>query len=171
MPMRLNRLFCRNFKNGFPDLPSKSPIHSTSCLNSKASAAHFPQWIEQISVLESSQQKACELVETGIYTAELFQSRQAAFAQKRAALLSIKAELSDSIETTEHLLDRHTQSAPSIQHILDIYRKANPLARNRLLKAILVRVDTVKRLVCVGAARTDLTLTLYPKFRTTEPSL
>ena len=47
MPMRLNRLFCRNFKNGFPDLPSKSPIHSTSCLNSKASAAHFPQSINR----------------------------------------------------------------------------------------------------------------------------
>lgn len=126
---------------------------------------------QQISVLESSQQKACELVETGIYTAELFQSRQAAFAQKRAALLSIKAELSDSIETTEHLLDQHTQSAPSIQHILDIYRKADPLARNRLLKAILVRVEYHKTIGLRWSSETDLTLTLYPKFRTAEPSL
>ena len=126
---------------------------------------------QQISVLESSQQKACELVETGIYTAELFQSRQAAFAQKHAALLSIKAELSDSIETTEHLLDQHTQSAPSIQHILDIYRKADPLARNRLLKAILVRVEYHKTIGLRWSSETDLTLTLYPKFRTAEPSL
>lgn len=120
---------------------------------------------KQLSALEERQLKAYELVETGVYTAELFQQRQAALSKERAALITSKTELVTAIANIERIISQRASIVPRIQHVLDVYdENAEPLERNKLLKSILESVDYHKTISMRWNTETDLTLTIHPKF-------
>ncbi len=120
---------------------------------------------QQLENLEERQNKAYELVETGVYTADLFQQRQAALSKERAALMTTKTELISDIGNIERILTERASIVPRIEHVLDIYDAlTDPLEKNTLLKSILESVTYHKTTNLRWSKENDLSLTIHPKY-------
>ncbi len=122
---------------------------------------------KQLAGLETRQLKTYELVETGVYTAEIFEARQKALTAERAALISSKTALISEIADIERIIRERESFAPRIQHVIDIYDTlAEPLQRNQLLKTILESVTYHKTTNLRWSKESDLALTIHPRFST-----
>lgn len=120
---------------------------------------------QQLAVLAERQDKIYELVETGVYTADVFQERFQALTKERAALISSKTALTADIYKMESILSRRANIIPRIQHVLDVYDlNASPYERNQLLKSILESVTYHKTISLRWKDKSDLSITIHPKF-------
>jgi DNA invertase Pin-like site-specific DNA recombinase len=123
---------------------------------------------KELEGLHKQYENTFDLLEQGIYTPEIFTSRNKVLNEKIA---EINADM-ENIKTELHKLQEAKQQQdslmPKIKNILDTYESLPPVEQNRLLKEILDHVEYHKE----GKGRKhgiwqtppdDFTLTLYPK--------
>lgn len=117
----------------------------------------------EIAAIEDQRTRAFDLVETGIYTPELFKERQAILASRRDALISSASE-------TRQMLDRLIQNnkmrrdlIPRVQTVLETYNETNSAQeKNDMLRSIVSKIVYSKTQPAFSEQGSDLTLTIYP---------
>lgn len=119
---------------------------------------------------QAREERAFELVETGVYSAEDFRARRLAIQDERTALLSQQAALQSEIEQGQKLVQQRTQIVPRMQHVLDTFYDADTcLEQNQLLKSILDHVTYTKTIRRTRANnKTDLHVEIFPRFDNTD---
>ena len=89
---------------------------------------------KKIDMLE----RACEMLESGVYTVDLFKSRTSVIEDKIKAL---NAQL-DELQSLEILEDERAKKAvPILSKIIDKYDTLDVIEKNNLLKKIIKRID------------------------------
>lgn len=117
----------------------------------------------EIAAIEDQRTRAFDLVETGIYTPELFKERQAILASRRDALISSASE-------TRQMLDRLIQNnkmrrdlIPRVQTVLETYNETSSAQeKNDMLRSIVSKIVYSKTHTAFSEQGSDLTLTIYP---------
>ena len=118
---------------------------------------------KQLAKLEAQEARAYELVETGVYTPEIFLQRsQALAADKQVIVDRIEAS-----QTTIHELARAKQArarlAPAVRRVLETYPlAASPQEKNALLKTVLQKILYHKQAKSYTKSGSDMHVTLYP---------
>lgn len=112
---------------------------------------------EQLTELQSQQDKICEYLEKGIYTIEMFTKRNDALTKEIQ-----KQRASESDLLKKQSLRGKTKSAeeeiiPTTQHILDSYPRLSVVEKNRLWKIIMEKI-TIYR-----TPEGEFTMNIYPK--------
>lgn len=120
---------------------------------------------KQLAALASREQRAFELVETNVYTPELFAQRHAELQKERAALMAQRAELQADINRADEIIASRREIIPRMQHVIDTYYLTDSnRERNDLLRTVLEKVTYHKTTKAGrGGNPTDLRLTIYPK--------
>ena len=99
--------------------------------------------------------RAFELVETGVYTPQVYVQRRDAL-QAELAALDAKIRAAQDTPTDEEAI---AQNMPEIHRVLDAYQYAETAQdKNELLKAVVARVDYMR-----GEGESMPTLTVYPR--------
>lgn len=118
---------------------------------------------KQLAKLEAQEARAYELVETGVYTPEIFLQRSQALAVDKQVIIS-------RIEENQRVQDEITRAkqarsrlAPAVRHVLETYPlAATPQDKNELLKTVLQKVLYHKLSKSYTKAGSDMRVTLYP---------
>lgn len=115
---------------------------------------------KQITDLQAQQDKICELLETGVYTVEMFTKRN-------AALVEEITELKEKEKTLEGQLQQYVSDEKAInefipltQGLLDSYDTLEPQEKNRIWKVLLEKVTYYRK---PGASKDDFEVHIYPK--------
>lgn len=104
-----------------------------------------------------------DLLEQGVYSADVFTQRQNDLARRLAEVEEASANAESRLEIQRQLLSTRLHVIPRIEHLLDVYGQLDaPQEKNDMLKACLERVIYLKT---TGGRYTEsnLTLKLYPK--------
>lgn len=110
----------------------------------------------QITNLQEQQNKICSLLETGVYSIELFTKRNATITAELAELKKKHAELKK--ETKDHMSQE--EFIPKAQQLLETYDTLTPLQKNKVWKSLLEKVTYYR---APNAGRDDFTVHIYPK--------
>ena len=98
----------------------------------------------EIDKVKSQIEKACELVETGAYTQDLFIKRSNSLNEKMNDLITQKNELSKMKDSTLDLFSKK-KAVPILEDILTKYSKdMTPSEKNKLLSSIIKQVIYTK---------------------------
>jgi DNA invertase Pin-like site-specific DNA recombinase len=117
-----------------------------------------------LAKLEDQVQRAYDLVETGIYTPQVFVQRSKELNEKIEAAKSNLDDLRQQLEVSHDHADEIRLLCPRIRHVLEIYSDAElPEEKNALLKTVFHRIDYHK-LTGGRYQESDLQLVLYPRF-------
>lgn len=118
---------------------------------------------KQLSKLEAQEARAYELVETGVYTPELFLQRSQALAAEKQAIISRVEENQRAQDEITRAKQARARLAPAVRHVLETYPlAATPQDKNDLLKTVLQKVLYHKQSKSYSKAGSDMRLTLYP---------
>ena len=99
---------------------------------------------KEIDKVKLQLEKACELVETGAYTQDLFIKRSNALNEQIENLQNQKIELSKVTDKTK-VLNQRKKAIPILQEVITTYNKdLTPLQKNELLKLIIKKVTYTK---------------------------
>lgn len=99
---------------------------------------------KEIDKTKAQIEKACELVETGAYTQDLFIKRSNILNEQLQALFNQKQELSKTKDITKKFNERK-KAIPIIEEVLTTYNNdLTPAEKNELLKLIIKKVTYTK---------------------------
>ena len=121
---------------------------------------------QKLEKLDAREERAFELVETGVYSPEDFRARREALQEERAALISTRSAIESEIAQGEQLIQQRAHIVPRMQHVLDTFEDTETcLEQNQLLKSILDHVTYTKTIRRTRANHdTDLYLEIFPHF-------
>jgi DNA invertase Pin-like site-specific DNA recombinase len=111
----------------------------------------------ELTALETKQNKLCELLESGVYTTALFQQRNAILTQQIDETIECITELEKRLETQNKRVSERSQIVPTVKHILDDYDKLDTETKNKLLKQVLHRVTYYRQ-----RGTDDVQIKIYP---------
>lgn len=97
---------------------------------------------KEILKLKNQLTKACELLELGAYSIELFKERSAAINNKIESLEKEKAELKEL--SKNNLIEKITQYIPLLENCINTYYDLDLEAKNKLLKDLILKVYYLK---------------------------
>lgn len=118
---------------------------------------------KQLAKLEAQEARAYELVETGVYTPEVFLQRSQALAADKQVIVSRVEENQRAQDEITRAKQARARLAPAVRHVLEAYPlAATPQDKNDLLKTVLQKVLYHKRSKSYSKAGSDMCLTLYP---------
>ena len=118
---------------------------------------------KQLAKLEAQEARAYELVETGVYTPEVFLRRSQALAADKQVIVSRVEENQRAQDEITRAKQARARLAPAVRHVLEAYPlAATPQDKNDLLKTVLQKVLYHKRSKSYSKAGSDMCLTLYP---------
>lgn len=115
---------------------------------------------KQIADLQVQQNKICELLETGIYTVEMFTKRNSTLTEELGELKEREEALLKKVAEQEVTEIKKNEFIPMTQHLLDSYDVLTPGEKNRIWKVLLEKVTVYRK---PGAGRNDFEVHLYPK--------
>lgn len=118
---------------------------------------------KQISDLQAQQNKICELLETGVYTVEMFTKRNSTLNTEINELKERELSLQEKIASQASIQHKENQFIPMTQQLLDSYDILTPEEKNRIWKVLLEKVSYYRK---PGAGRKDFEVHLYPKIPT-----
>lgn len=118
--------------------------------------------------LKAREDRAFELVETGVYSPEDFRERRQVLTDERAALISERAAIQSEIAQGELMIQQRAHIVPRMQHAVDTFYECDTcLEQNQLLKSILDHVTYTKTIRRTRASNeTDLHVEIFPHFLT-----
>ncbi|MCD8336220.1 MAG: recombinase family protein [Lachnospiraceae bacterium] len=112
---------------------------------------------EQIEQLQAQQDSACEYLEKGIYTVEMFTKRNDVLSRELRDLRASEADLLRKRESKEDGQNAEKEIIPAAQKLLDSYQQLTILEKNKLWKMVLEKV-TIYR-----TPEGEISLHIYPK--------
>ena len=114
---------------------------------------------KQIKSLQEQQEKICNLLETGVYTVELFAKRNSALTEELTQLKKKEAELQKEVKVEM----KKEEFIPMAQNLLDSYDKLTAKEKNMVWKQLLEKVTYYRK---PGAAQDDFEIHIYPRIPT-----
>lgn len=141
---------------------SKAPSSATSDEREQLEAA-LQKLNDELTAIESQRARAFELVETGVYTPELFKERQAILSDRRDSIVAAASE-------TRHMLDRLLKEEqyresliPKVSNVIESYQHTSSAQeKNDMLRTIVSKIVYQKSTKVQSTEGSDLTLTIYP---------
>lgn len=122
---------------GFERDARKAEKHTDTLAEETALTAHE----NELERLAAQLDRAYELVEQGVYTADVFLERSRRIADRRAELEQKTAQLRQEITRKQAAAASAEQIAPKMTHVLDAYDAARtPAEKNALLRSVLQKV-------------------------------
>ena len=107
--------------------------------------------------LQKQLDNACDLVEQGVYTLSVFQSRRNKLLEQVAGLQGEQDSVQETLTALQADINTKTKLIPQTEALLESYYDMTVAERNELLKAILHRIDYRKE------ADGKITIDLFPK--------
>lgn len=120
-----------------------------------------------IATLKIQYEKTFELLETGVYTPEVFSARNKTISsQLETAQLDLK-NLTQELDNENSRMEARITFIPKIKKLLSVYDKLDVKTRNDLLKEILEKVEYLKIEKNTRSKRfnANFELTLYPNIK------
>ena len=122
---------------GFTRDEASVPADTETAAEIRAITAHE----NELSRLAAQLDRAYELVEQGVYTADVFLDRSRKIADRRAELEEKIAALRSDVQHRQEIAASREQIAPKMTHVLDAYDAAQtPAEKNALLRSVLEKV-------------------------------
>lgn len=118
---------------------------------------------KQRQVLQAREVRAYELVETGVYTPEVFASRKLDLEREQSEVTRKIVDLNKILEQLRQNQEVRQSFIPRVQSALALYDTLNPHDQNELLKTIIEKIVYRKSKRAVPGYAGDLNLTVYPK--------
>ena len=112
---------------------------------------------QDIESVNSQMERAFNLVEQGIYTVELFRERKEKLMQELSEKQNYKNVLEAKLQSFLEADDPHTFIIPQTETLLASYYDMDAREQNRLLKAILQKIEYRKK------PSGEITIDLYPR--------
>lgn len=117
----------------------------------------------ELRQLAARESKAYELVETGVYTTEVFLARTAALSAEKTELLELRDQQASALENIKHEELARKSLAPNVRYVLETYPLAQtPEEKNLLLKSVLSKVIYHKTQRLRSKAGSDMQISLVP---------
>lgn len=88
--------------------------------------------------------KTFDLLEQGVYTTEVFMTRNKMIEKQIEHTKESLLELESNLKDEQKRIDARTTFIPKIERILDIYYNSDVIARNEMLKEVIERVTYIK---------------------------
>lgn len=121
---------------------------------------------KELQLAKGQQERTYDLLEQGIYTPDVFQSRLKTISDKIQAITTEISNLQRSIEEEQKISYALNTFIPRFRHILDVYFHTDSiLAKNEMLKSILDHAEYTKeeRNRKFSRDNANFKLTIYPK--------
>ena len=150
------RGWLRELELGEAAAPDDAPMRSA--LESSISADR-----KQLAKLEAQEARAYELVETGVYTPEIFLQRSQALAAEKQVVVSRIWENQAAIDDLSRARQSRARLAPAVRRVLETYPlSGSPQEKNDLLKTVLQKILYHKQSKSCAKSGSDMHVTLYP---------
>lgn len=120
---------------------------------------------QQLNKLELQEQRAFELVETNVYSPDVFAQRMAALQNKKNTFISQQSEIESALKNFNQMVQAKKEIIPKILHVTEMYYNiTDNVERNNLLKSVLDHVVYHKTIKAGRSNRpTDLCLHIFPR--------
>lgn len=115
---------------------------------------------KQITDLQSQQNKICELLETNVYTVEMFTKRNAALVEEIKELKEREEIIQKQIQEQVSVERSTRQLIPMTQQLLDSYDILTAEEKNKIWKVLLEKITYYRK---PGAGKKDFEVHIYPK--------
>ncbi len=117
----------------------------------------------EMQVVKDRQSKAFELVETGIYSPDIYVQRKSELEAQEVALLQKKDHIKKMMSAINQREQLYKAFLPQVQHVLDTFDSAeNANEQNILLSSVIDHIDYTKTKRKTPNYPGNLTLTVYP---------
>ena len=126
---------------------------------------------KEMDGLKNQYDNTFDLLEKGIYTPEIFTSRNKILSEKISEITASIEDAKAELQQMQQAKENQISLLPKIKNILDTYETLSPAEQNRLLKEVLDHVEYHKenngRIQGIWqTAPDDFSITLYPKVST-----
>lgn len=125
--------------------------------------ASLASHLASISTLSKQLDKIYTLLETGVYSLDVFTERSSAIKQQMTDANLIVNEIQRDIQAYANHEDRVKQIAPKWESLLTHYWELENEERNYLLKELIVRIDYFKEKRGTKKSSFDFNLKIYPR--------
>ena len=115
-----------------PDTPLTGELQEKELTLKKVNTDITAHW--------NQREKACSLLEQGVYTVELFQQRLKTLEHRISLLETNRKELLSDIEQLRRLQKEQDNYLPRIRHLLETYHTNTPAVNNDILKELIDRI-------------------------------
>lgn len=140
----------------------QQPIEDAQKAEALAALAHAEVELKSVN---DQLDRAFELVEKGVYTPEVFASRQSILLARQAKLTQAVRDSQKVVRQCERQTEARIKLVPAIAHVADVYQSLpDPEEKNNLLKSVLHHITYHKTRSSAQPGGSDLTLTIYPIF-------
>lgn len=117
----------------------------------------------EIAAIEEQRARAFELVETGVYTPELFKERQAILSSRRDVLTHAADQARASLDQLHRANQTRQALIPRVQAVIDTYAQTTSAEdKNAMLRSIISKIVYHKTTSVYSESGSDLTLTIHP---------
>ena len=121
------------------------------------------QFHKHLADLDVRTNRAFELVETGIYSPELYIERKSALDAERAYVMQQIENMNTELKKIANAESIRREFLPKLQHVLESYETAeNALEQNRLLKTVIERIVYTKTVRVTSNNPGNLKLQVFP---------
>lgn len=125
--------------------------------------ASLKQFEKHLTDLDARMNRAFELVETGVYSPELYVERKNALDTERVSVMKQIDNVNAELEKLENDEAIRREFLPKLQHVLESYETAeNALEQNRLLKTVIDKIVYTKTVRVTSNNPGNLKLQVYP---------
>lgn len=122
-----------------------------------------------IAAIDEQRARAFELVETGVYTPELFKERQSLLTARRDRIADAAAHTREEIDRLHRAEQTKQTLIPRVASVINTYETTESAQeKNSMLRSILSRIVYSKTTTTMSETGSDLTLTLYPVIPATD---
>ena len=130
---------------------------------SESLQSSLAQFERQQSDIDARIQRAYELVETGVYSPEIFVERKSALDNERAYVMQRIESLHAEIEKIADEEKIRQQFVPKLRHMLDVYDSAeNAREKNNLLRTVIEKIIYTKTVRVTSNNPGNLRLQVFP---------
>lgn len=121
------------------------------------------QFEKHLSDLDARTNRAFELVETGVYTPEIYVERKNALDAERVSLMKQISNIEAELKKLENEEAIRREFLPKLQHVLESYETAaNAREQNQLLKTVIDKIVYTKTVRVTPNNPGNLHLQVYP---------
>lgn len=121
------------------------------------------QFEKHLSDLDARVNRAFELVETGVYTPEIYVERKNALDAERVSMMKQITNIEAELKKLENEQAIRQEFLPKLQHVLETYEAAeNAREQNQLLKTVIDKIVYTKTVRVTSNNPGNLHLQVYP---------
>lgn len=121
------------------------------------------QLTKHLSDLDARTNRAFELVETGVYTPEIYVERKNALDTERVSVMKQISDMQAELKKLENAEAIRREFLPKLRHVLEAYETAeNAREQNQLLKTVIDKIVYTKTVRVTSNNPGNLHLQIYP---------